>query len=40
MKVAVELEPEWVSTLRPLDPRPLDSFFKELATLDFEWQGR
>lgn len=34
LKVAVELESEWVSTLRPLDPRPLDSFFKELATLE------
>ena len=34
LKIAVELEPEWVSTLRPLDPRPLGSFFKELATLE------
>ena len=32
--LTVTLEPEWVETLRPLDDRPVDSFFKELAVLE------
>lgn len=32
--LTVELESEWVRTLRPLDDRPLDSFLKELAVLE------
>ena len=33
-RVALELEPEWANTLRPLSDRPLDSFVKELAVLE------
>lgn len=32
--LTVTLEPEWVETLRPLDDRPVESFFKELAVLE------
>ena len=32
--VAIELEPEWVSVLRPLGGRPLTSLVKELSVLE------
>jgi predicted HTH domain antitoxin len=31
---ALELEANWLNTLRPLADRPLDSFVKELAVLE------
>jgi len=33
-QLTVTLDPEWVETLRPLDNRPVESFFKELAVLE------